>query len=171
MKIRQGGTDDLPVILGMLDGAVEWLVARGRTGQWGTEPWSARPKAVERVGEIVASGTPWLAEIDGVPAGTMTLTPDPTPYVAPADEPEVYVHLLVTDRRFAGLGVGAALLAHAVAETRRQGIELLRVDCYAGDDGRLVEYYKSQGFTSTERVLVGDWPGQVLAQRVPPVTP
>jgi GNAT superfamily N-acetyltransferase len=166
MEIRQGGEDDIPLILGMLDGAVAWLAARGRTGQWGTQPWSARPKAVARVGEIVRSGTPWLAEIDGEPAGTITLTPEPTPYVAPADEPEVYVHLLVTDRRFAGRGVGAALLAHAVAETRRQGIGLLRVDCYAGDDGRLVEYYRGQGFEPTEPFSVDGWPGQLLAQRV-----
>jgi GNAT superfamily N-acetyltransferase len=150
----------------MLDGAVAWLAARGRTGQWGTDPWSARPKAVAQVTEIVRSGTPWLAEIDGEPVGTMTLTPHPTPYVAPVDEPEVYVHLLVTDRRFAGRGIGDALLAHAVAETRRQRIGLLRVDCYAGDDGRLVAYYRSQGFEPVERFTVGDWPGQLLAQRV-----
>jgi GNAT superfamily N-acetyltransferase len=171
MKIRQGGPGDVPLVLGMLDGAVAWLAARGRTGQWGKEPWSARPKAVARVGEIVASGTLWLAEIDGEPAGTLTLTPGPGPYLEPADEPEVYVHLLVTDRRFAGRDVGAALLAHAVAETRRQGIGLLRVDCYAGDDGRLVAYYRSQGFTPTETFTVGDWPGQVLARRVPALTP
>ncbi|WP_326597442.1 GNAT family N-acetyltransferase [Streptomyces sp. NBC_01803] len=168
MKIRQGGGDDIPLILGMLDGAVEWLVSRGRAGQWGTEPWSTRPKAVERVREIVASGTPWLAEIAGEPAGTLTLTPGPGTYLAPAGEPEVYVHLLVTDRRFAGRGVGAALLAHAVEETRRQGIGLLRVDCYAGDDGRLVAYYRAQGFSPTERFTVGDWPGQILARRVTP---
>ncbi|WP_184736461.1 GNAT family N-acetyltransferase [Streptomyces netropsis] len=169
LEIRKGGEDDVPAILAMLDGAVEWLVAHGRTGQWGTEPWSARPKAVERVGEIVRSGTPWLAVIDGVVAGAVTLTPDPAPYVARADEPEVYVHLLVTDRRFAGRGVGAALLAHAVEETRRQGITLLRVDCYAGSEGRLVDYYRRNGFTPTETFLAGpegDWPGQVLAQRV-----
>ncbi|MFB6433711.1 hypothetical protein [Bacillus thuringiensis] len=27
MKIRSGGSDDIPLILGMLDGAVEWLAA------------------------------------------------------------------------------------------------------------------------------------------------
>ncbi|MEO3750655.1 GNAT family N-acetyltransferase [Streptomyces sp. B6B3] len=166
MEIRKGGEGDLPVILGMLDGAVDWLVARGRTGQWGTEPWSARPRAVERVGEIVRSGTPWLAEIDGQPVGTITLSPEHSPYVAPPPEPEVYVHLLVTDRRHAGRGIGAALLAHAVAEARREGVGLLRVDCYAGDDGRLVEFYRGQGFEPTERFTVGDWPGQLLAQRV-----
>jgi GNAT superfamily N-acetyltransferase len=166
MKIRQGGEGDIPVILRMLDDAVAWLVARGRTGQWGTEPWSARPKAVAQVGEIVRSGTPWLAEIDGETVGAVTLTPDPTPYVPPADEPEVYVHLLVTDRRFAGRGIGGALLSHAVAEARRQGISLLRVDCYAGDDGRLVAFYRGHGFEPVERFTVGDWPGQLLARRV-----
>ena len=108
------------------------------------------------------------AEVDGKPAGTLTLSAHPAPYVAPADEPERYVHLLVTDRAFRGLGVGSALLAHAVAETRREGVGLLRVDCYAGDDQRLVAYYRSQGFTPTETFTVGEWPGQVLAQRVTP---
>lgn len=68
--IRQGGEEDVPAILALLDGAVEWLVANGREGQWGTEPWSARPKAVERVRELARTGTPWIAEIDGAPAST-----------------------------------------------------------------------------------------------------
>lgn len=84
----------------------------------------------------------------------------------PADEPEVFIHLLVTDRRHAGRGVGAALLAHAVTETRRLGIGLLRVDCYAGSDGRLVDYYRRNGFEPVQPFTVGDWPGQLLAQRV-----
>jgi GNAT superfamily N-acetyltransferase len=164
--IRKGGPQDVPVILAMLDGAVEWLVSRGSTQQWGTEPWSARPKAVAQVGEIVRSGTPWLAELDGRPVGTLTLTPHPGSYIEPADEPEVYVHLLVTDRRYKGRGIGAALLAHAVEETRRQGVELLRVDCYAGSGGALVDFYRRNGFTPTETFTVGEWPGQVLARRV-----
>lgn len=166
MKIRPGGPEDLPLVLGMLDDAVRWLVARGHTGQWGTEPWSTRPKARARVEGYLAEGAPWVAEIDGEPAGTLTLTTGPGPEVAPAGEPERYVHLLVTDRRFAGRGVGAALLAHAAEETRRAGVDLLRVDCYAGNEGRLVAYYVGQGFTPTEPFSVGDWQGQVLARRV-----
>ncbi|KJY43066.1 GCN5 family acetyltransferase [Streptomyces sp. NRRL B-1568] len=169
LEIRKGGADDVPAILDMLDGAIEWLVAHGSTGQWGTQPWSARPRAVAQLERIVSEGAPWIAEIDGVPAGTAVLTPYPTPQVAPADEPEVYVHLLVSDRRFAGRGVGAALLAHAAQETRQQGIGLLRVDCYAGNEGRLVAFYEGQGFTRTETFRAGEggeWPGQVLARRV-----
>lgn len=166
IKVRKGGADDVPAILAMLDSAVVWLNGKGITQQWGTEPWSTSAKAVALVEKIVAEGTPWIAEIDGEPAGTVTLTPHPAPYVAPADEPEVYVHLLVTDSRFHGRGVGAALLAHSVAETRRQGLSLLRVDCFAGSEGRLVAFYESQGFTRTESFTVGEWPGQVLEQRV-----
>jgi hypothetical protein len=53
-----------------------------------------------------------------------------------------------------------------VEETRRAGVRLLRVDCWAGGGGELVAYYERHGFTPTETFLAGSWPGQVLAQRV-----
>lgn len=63
--------------------------------------------------------------------------------------------------------MGSALLAHAAEVTRQAGVSLLRVDCYAGDDGKLVAYYEGNGFTATEPYTTnGDWPGQVLARRV-----
>ena len=168
ISIRDGGADDIPAILGMLDSAVAWLVAQGRTGQWGTKPWSENPKAVAMVERYVAQGSPFIAEVDGVPAGTLTLTDFPGSYIDAVDEPERYVHLLASDRRFKGYGVGSALLARAAEVTREAGISLLRVDCYAGDDRKLVAYYESNGFTATEAFVVGDdnWPGQVLARRV-----
>jgi GNAT superfamily N-acetyltransferase len=167
-SIRDGGPDDIPAILGMLDSAVEWLVAQGRTGQWGTKSWSGSPKSVAMVERYVTEGSPYIAEVDGVPAGTLTLTDAPGPYLDPAEEPERYVHLLASDRRFKGYGVGSALLAHAAEVTRGAGISLLRVDCYAGDDRKLVAYYESNGFAATEAFVVGEdkWPGQVLARRL-----
>ncbi|MEV6317422.1 GNAT family N-acetyltransferase [Streptomyces sp. NPDC051776] len=166
MRIRQGGTGDVPAIVAMLDGAVAWLVQEGRTGQWGTEPWSARPQGVEKVTEVVRSGVAWLAEVDAVPAGAVVLAPYPSEHVPRVAEPEVFVRLLVTDRRHAGHGVGRTLLAHTVEEARRQDIGLVRVDCYAGAGGRLVEYYRRNGFTPAETFTVGEWPGQVLERRV-----
>ncbi|MFF5975525.1 GNAT family N-acetyltransferase [Streptomyces sp. NPDC012769] len=166
IQIRPGGAADVPAMLAIFDSAVVWLNGRGITAQWGTEPFSARPKTVEMVEKVVAEGDPWIAEIDGRPVGTLTLTPHPGAYVAPADEPERYVRFLATDGRRHGHGVGAALLAHAAEETRRAGVSLLRVDCFAGSDGRLVEYYERQGFIRTEAFAVGDWPGQVLERRV-----
>ncbi|MEW2624916.1 GNAT family N-acetyltransferase [Streptomyces sp. NPDC048106] len=168
ITVREGGPDDAPLILAMLDSSVEWLVARGRTRQWGTEPWSANPRAVEMVRRYAATGTPYFAEIDGTPAATLTLTDAPGAYLEPAGEPERYIHLLASDRRFKGRGAGAALLAHAAEATRRAGVGLLRVDCYAGDDGRLVAFYEQNDFVRTEAFTHGadEWPGQVLARRV-----
>jgi GNAT superfamily N-acetyltransferase len=166
MRIRQGGPDDTEAIMAMLDGAVAWLVEHGSTGQWGTEPFSAIPQRVDGIADKARTDSVWIAEIDGAPAGAMATSPEPMPYVDAADEPELYITLLVTDRAYAGRGVGAALLAHARDEARRQGAGLVRVDCYAGGEGRLVAYYRRNGFTPAETFTVGEWPGQVLSLRV-----
>ncbi|MER6989983.1 GNAT family N-acetyltransferase [Saccharopolyspora hirsuta] len=150
----------------MLDEAVAWLVANGRSGQWGSSPWSESQKRREHIAEMVGGGTTWIAEVDGRAAGAMTLSSDPHPYVPPVDEPELYISLLVSSRAYAGMGVGSGLLAHAQQEAERLGVGLLRVDCYAGGEGRLVDYYRRNGFTATTPLTVGDWPGQLLERRI-----
>ena len=45
--LRTGSTADLDAVLALLDGAVRWLVAQGRTGQWGDQPWSASEAAAD----------------------------------------------------------------------------------------------------------------------------
>jgi len=170
ISIRDGHRDDIPAILGMLDSCVEWLVAQGRTGQWGAKPLSEHERTVESVVRYMDEGDTYIAEADGVPAATLTLTDAPGAHLShlpPAGEPERYIHWLASDRRFKGHGVGSALLAHAAEVTRRAGVSLLRVDCYAGGDGKLVRYYESNGFVRTEPYVgTGDWPGQVLEHRL-----
>ncbi len=108
----------------------------------------------------------YIAVLGGVTVGAMALGSGPSPQVpiAPAAEPEGYVRLLVSDRRHIGMGIGAALLTHAAEETRRAGVRLLRVDCWAGGGGELVAFYERNGFTATDRFQSGSWPGQVLAR-------
>ncbi|MEU6775537.1 GNAT family N-acetyltransferase [Streptomyces sp. NPDC046759] len=172
IAIREGVPDDIPAMLGMLDSSVQWLVSQGRTEQWGTRPLSEHRGTVKSVTRYMDEGTTYIAEIDGVPAATLTLTDAPgacLSHLPSPGEPERYIHWLASDRRFEGRGAGAALLAHAAEQTRRAGVRLLRVDCYAGGDGRLVAYYEANGFTPTETYTAGernDWPGQVLVRRV-----
>lgn len=168
LRIRPGGPADAPAVLDMLDAAVAWMNARGNTEQWGTTPYSRKPGGVERVERYTTVNDPYVAELDGVPVGALVLDSGPGPQlpIAQIDEPERYVRLLVSDRRHAGQGIGAALLDRAAQETRRAGVELLRVDCWAGGGGELVAFYERNGFTPTEAFRAGTWPGQVLARRL-----
>lgn len=67
-------------------------------------------------------------------------------------------------RAHKGRGFGALLLDHACGPARDRGIRLLRLDCYAGGDGRLVRYYESQGFTVVRGLHFGQWEGRLLRQ-------
>ncbi|MFE0458991.1 GNAT family N-acetyltransferase [Kitasatospora sp. NPDC058965] len=172
MKIRTGGPADVPAMLALLDAAVAWLAARGRTEQWGSVPWSERPAVVERVERYARDHLVRIAEDDrGRPVGSCVLTSGAPDYAPKTDEPELYVQQLVTSRAHRNSGIGAALIADARAEAARRGVRLLRVDCYAGPDRKLVAQYGALGFTETEsfEVTTADgtvWPGQVLEIRL-----
>ncbi len=170
MTLRPGTASDAPALLSLFDEAVTWLVARGRGDQWGSQPWSEREAARAMVDRLAASeGLVVAVEPDGDRervVGALVVEDHPTSYVPPADEPERFVHLLITSRAAAGRRLGALLLDHARARCRREGVELLRVDCFGGGDRDLVGWYERQGFTATQPLDVGGWPCQVLEQRV-----
>ncbi|EER41245.1 conserved hypothetical protein [Histoplasma capsulatum H143] len=189
LAIVRGTVDDSPAVLHLLDIAVKWLESQGRTGQWGTALFSENLQRVEQFRELATTGQGlWLAvkvtgdtpipgqdrlnsptENGGAPrviVGALALG-EKMSYVAPVSEPELYVRLLVTDRRYAGSKIGTRLLEHARDVANKAGALLLRLDCYAGGDGKLVQFYESQGFKRFESFKVkGEWPCQVLAQRL-----
>lgn len=182
--------DDIPAVLHLLDDTVKWLVSRGNTRQWGTEPFSENPRRAEQLREFATTGLGlWLVkDADSTPTDQdqrSNISPETTngeapgsilgvlavgermSYVPPVSEPELYVRLLVADRRCAGKKIGTRLLEHARELAKGVGVSLLRVDCYAGDDGKLVKYYESQGFKRSDSLtLEGGWPCQVLVQHL-----
>ena len=170
LTIQPGGPADAATVLRLLDSATAWLVARGRTGQWGTEPASADPRRIAQADAWATSGGLYLAMLGDTTVGALVVG-RATEYVPPATEPELYVNLLVTDRAYQGNGIGARLLAYAAELARERGLGLLRVDCYRGDDRALVRFYEGCGFTATDPFTVErpgrePWPGQVLARRL-----
>ena len=164
MRIRVGGPPDAQAVLDLFDEAVAWLVARGQTGQWGTEPFSAFERRIERVREWAGGDGLRIAEISGVPVGALVLGRR-APWVEPTEEPELYVEALVTSRRDAGQDIGGALIRRAVEETRAAGLRLLRVDCWAGAPP-LVAWYERQGFIRSGTFVVDGWQGQVFSLEV-----
>ncbi|KAK3710987.1 hypothetical protein LTR37_010008 [Vermiconidia calcicola] len=121
-------------------------------------------------------------EVDGrgqvrVPVAGMVLDAKSADYVRSIlperdeEDPFVYLHYLLSDRRTSsiGKGAGAALIAHAKEELRKLGVERMCCDCWRGNDRRLVSYYETQGFKA-----IGDfgpeetdsWLGTVLEMRL-----
>jgi GNAT superfamily N-acetyltransferase len=164
VRIRHGGADDAPALLALFDDAVAWMVARGQTGQWGSEPFSAQPSRVAKARGWAAGGGLWLAEPGGggAPAGAIVLG-EAHDYIPPADRSEVYVQVLLTAAAWRGRGVGALLVEHAVAVARDAGAAQLRVDCWAGVP-ELPAQYERLGFARTGSFTVGDWPGAILVR-------
>ena len=163
--VRAGGPDDADALLALFDERVAWLAARGWTGQWGAEPFSTSGRRVEQVRRWCAESEVRAAERDGRVQAFVVLG-DHHDYVPAPDEPELYVQVLVAASGPAARGAGATLLDDAARLAAGRGLARLRVDCYAGNDGRLVAYYRAQGFEPTEPFTVRDWPGQLLVRRV-----
>jgi GNAT superfamily N-acetyltransferase len=163
MRIREGTPADAGAVLALFDEAVRWLVARGQTGQWGTEPFSSVDARVARAAEWAAGGGLRLAHEGDETLGAIVVGARPE-RVSPADSAERYIEALVTSRAHAGRDIGGALVHRAIKETRTAGIPLLRVDCWAGAPG-LVAWYERQGFHRSGTFTVRGWHGQVLSMR------
>ncbi|MER6972838.1 GNAT family N-acetyltransferase [Nocardioides sp. NPDC000445] len=171
MHVRSGSVSDLPAALSLLDAAVLWLASQGRTGQWGTEPFSAIEARVEQIRQMLSERTARIAEVDGDVVGVCVLADQPLPYVDPAPVPELYLQLLVTARAHSGAGVGRMLVDDAVEIARQREVEQLRLDCYAGDDQALIGVYERFGFALERRFTVDTgqaepWPGAILRMQI-----
>jgi GNAT superfamily N-acetyltransferase len=171
MRIRPGDPGDMAAVLALGDEAVKWMNARGNTQQWGTAPWTGNQQREAVIGDQARGGGMRIAEDhDGVVLGAVVITEIPAPYVPAATERELYVNLLLVSRRHSGQGIGAALIEHVKQEAAARGIGLIRVDCWAGQDGSLVRVYEKYGFSRVQDFTValpaGPWPGMLLAMRL-----
>jgi GNAT superfamily N-acetyltransferase len=160
--VRRGRETDADTILGFWDAAIAWLVGRGQTKQWGTEPASARASCRDAVQEWASGQGLRIAELDGKPVGVSAVVESCPNYVPPTELRESYLLFLVADPAHTGHGIGATLVEHAAREARADGSRLLRVDCWAGAP-YLVGWYERNGFVKTDTFTVNDgWRGQVF---------
>lgn len=165
--VRRATAADAREVVALFDDAVAWMNARGNTEQWGTVPWSQIPTRVRTLEEWCARDDgPWVALLPDGRIGGFLVVGDAHPYVPPATGPELYIVALISSREPAARGFGRRLLRHADELAARAGIVDLRVDCYAGGDGRLVRFYESAGYTADAPFRVKEWPGQLLRRRL-----
>ncbi|MFC6009692.1 GNAT family N-acetyltransferase [Nocardia lasii] len=147
VRLRPATLGDLPLICRLRVQRTAWLTARG-SDQW-TVAGRGRPIEIfaGAVGRALDRGETWIAEVDGKPAGTITVNHRADPDLwSPWELAEsVIVHFMIVDLRFAGRRVGTRMLEHAahVAEQHRR--DWVRLDAWTTNKA-LHAYYHREGF-------------------------
>jgi GNAT superfamily N-acetyltransferase len=162
-------------IFGLVREAAEWLRMSKDTDQWRT-PWPDPAGQVERIRNDLLKGKVWLVWDGAVTAATITVdTQGPLALneqpVWPADktrEPALYVRRVIVRRRYAGRGLGAALLDWA-ADVARRNYEtaLIRIDVWTTNSD-LHNYYIRQRFipcAGRDPRELANYPAQALFER------
>lgn len=162
LDIRPGSVDDLPAVLALFDEAVEWLVDRGLSGQWGEQSFSDRPKTRELVRRTLEENEIRVAEHQDQVVGVLAVGASP-PYVPGNPIPELYISLLISSRRLHGNHIGLRLLELATEMASDRGARMVRVDCWA-DSPRLVKFYERCGFSRAGLFDLRGWRGQILSK-------
>jgi GNAT superfamily N-acetyltransferase len=168
--MRRAMARDLPIIVGLIEEAAEWLRTKD-TDQW-ARPWPTAELREQRVLAALVRGNTWLAWDHGIPAATITVeetagdTANPKLWTEKeAAEPALYVNRLVVSRRYAGIGLGAALLNWAGTRARREyGARWIRIDVWTTNDA-LHKYYQRKGFVWVRYCSDPTYPSGALLQR------
>jgi GNAT superfamily N-acetyltransferase len=138
LAVRTATSDDLPTVHEILDGAAAWLIGQG-IRQW-PHPYPREP--IERA--CAARGL-WVGSRAGRTVATMrTAHRDPDIW-GDDGRPALYVHALAARREPSARGSGLELLRWAAQVAAREGLEVVRLDCLAGNE-RLRRYYRQAGF-------------------------
>ncbi|MFF2087756.1 GNAT family N-acetyltransferase [Nocardia sp. NPDC058176] len=145
--IRPATLGDLALICRLRVQRTSWLTARG-SDQWTV---AGRGRAIETfaaaVGRALDRGETWIAEVEGEPAGTITVNHRADPDLwSPWELAEsVIVHFMIVDLRFAGRKVGHHMLAHAADLATRKHRPWVRLDAWTTNTD-LHDYYRREGF-------------------------
>jgi ribosomal protein S18 acetylase RimI-like enzyme len=162
----------LDKVVGLVREAADWL-RRNDIDQW-QEPWPDRAGQRERILNDLFKGKTWLVRDGKTTAATITIdTDEPLDAeerpVWPTEESErsvLYVRRVIVSRRYARLGLGAALLDWAANVAKRDHrAELIRIDVRT-TNVKLQAYYEGQRFTRCpDPQGLGEYPSQALFQR------
>jgi GNAT superfamily N-acetyltransferase len=163
---------DLDKVVGLIREAADWLRSEG-IDQW-QEPWPDRAGQRERILNDLFKGKAWLVRDGKTTAATITIDTDepldaeerPVWPTEGSERPVLYVRRVIVSRRYARLGLGAALLDWAADVAKRNhGAELIRIDVRT-TNVKLHTYYEGQRFTRCpDPQGLGDYPSQALFER------
>ncbi|MFC4377462.1 GNAT family N-acetyltransferase [Nocardia halotolerans] len=145
--MRPATLGDLPLICRLRVQRTAWLTARG-SDQWSVAG-QGRPIEVfaGAVGRALDRGETWIAEVEGEPAGTITVNhrSDPGLWTPRELSESMIVHFMIVDLHFAGLRIGDRMLAHAARLADQNHRDWVRLDAWTANR-HLHDYYRRAGF-------------------------
>ena len=160
----------LPVVLGLVNEASEWLRAR-ETNQWAA-PWPPRETRDKRILTGLQNEKTWIVWDGDIAAATVTIASKPNPDVwqNPActcdlSEKAIYVHRLITARSYAGTGLGTELINWAgLRGKHRNRAKWIRIDVWTSNEA-LHAYYENIGFERRGNCPDPSYPSGALFQK------
>jgi GNAT superfamily N-acetyltransferase len=173
--LRLAVPGDVPRVRGLAREAAEWLRACKDTDQWAT-PWPDRAGQRERLLNDLFKGKTWIVWDGAAVVATITVdTEEPLDLneqpVWPEHKryvPALYVRRVIVSRRYAGRGLGAALLDWAADVAKRDyDAAHIRVDVWTTNTD-LHAYYERQRFircVGRDPRDLADYPSQALFER------
>ncbi|MGI8336071.1 GNAT family N-acetyltransferase [Actinomadura scrupuli] len=158
--VRRALIDHQEIIIRLIDEAGAWLRDEKGSTQW-NRPWPTRGARDQRVRDGLLGGRTWIAWDGDVAAASVTIHLTGSPYLWTEEErrtPAIYLHRLVLNRAYAGMRLGARLIAWAGQRGFQENPEAtcIRIDTWTDNHG-LHKYYERQGF---EFVGVRQAPGR-----------
>lgn len=137
MRIACADPADMMTVLGLIEDARNWLWVKD-TDQW-AKPWPDEEARNARVLRGLRARETWIVWDGDIPAATITITPrrDPDVWSTSActcdlTEPSVFVHRLITAKKYSGSRLGAELLDWAGLRGHRlYGAKWIRTDVWS----------------------------------------
>jgi GNAT superfamily N-acetyltransferase len=144
---------DLSAVMGLIEDARKWLPTKG-TDQWAM-PYPDADGKLARVQEGIERDETWIVWDGKIAAATVTIKTERNDVVwseqtteCDLSAPAVYLHRLITARKYAGLGLGAELIDWAgLWGCRSYRAEWVRLDVWTTNLA-LHKYYMGTGFES-----------------------
>jgi GNAT superfamily N-acetyltransferase len=170
MHIARASARDLDTVLGLIEDARDWLWTKD-TDQW-EKPWPTPSARDARVLKGLQNGKTWIVWDGAIAAATVTIATAHNPAVwskptctCDLTERAVYVHRLITARKYAGCGLGAELIDWAGLRGRRKNrARWIRIDVWSTNTG-LHDYYVSKGFKPCGQCADPDYPSGALFEK------
>lgn len=139
-KIPSG---ELNAVLNYLRSAALTLQKKG-IPQW--KVWlDPQPANIEWVEKGINEGEYHLVFHGQSPCGIFRLSETDEIYWGKQETIARYIHSLVIDERYAGLGLGKQVINLLIQQAKADGIPYLRLDCISANKA-LCSYYEAQGF-------------------------